>query len=369
MIRFALAASAFLLGITGVLAATVEDDFKNYLYFNGHLNHVRKAHDRMIISGDPAVFSTILDLRYGSSVDGDKMPGMWGFGSLMGNENFSLGCYALLYSTDLGSSIVNLASEGSRSMGYFYETSAIGLSVAISRFLLAEIDWTFALGQTYLYTRFFIPFINTSFGIGVSPFDTRETQVDGSLSNLVFINTNVAQFNVFRFETGALRFVNLGLDIFRNRKLYSPFIQFSAHQVLPPDWWVKLPADLIIDVKADIEVNLPSIRLISYDVRAKLWFFPFKEWGFGDQSGRKMLIARGGFYAAVSYVPPAPGSTVTEPGKSGLGYELGIGMLTMENMGLGLKSDLLTFCWFANYSEYFESVPVITQGFKFLFYI
>jgi len=355
----------FVMTISAAMYSTQQTDYLNYMYFNSHMNHLRTTHERGILLDNEEVFSVITDIRYSEYSGGSLMSVMYGAGYI--DSSLTFGFYFLGFTSDIGFTFGNYNSEYNLYRDGF-GASGIGISLFISPLALITFDWTFAFDSTYQYLRVFIPFIRSSFGFGFSPYENQVSIVSNTVVEKVVFTGGTPRFSILKFDSSILNYVGLGLEYITAMKTLSPILTFSVHNIIKPSDWDELMFDAFIYFRPSIEFNLQNVKLTKFEARVRLWFY-FPDSGFGGmENNGGYLMSRSGLYCAFSYKQPDNGNPEVM-GESGFGIEVGMGMAVLDNLNIGLKSDFFNISYFYNYSEYFDTFPIMSQGFRFLMYI
>lgn len=349
----------------GTVFSTQTTDYLNYMYFNSHMNHLRATHERGILMNDEELFSIIADFRYAEYSGGSMMSVMYGGGYI--SPDLTLGIYFLGFTSDIAFTLGAYTPQSGYN-GPGFGASGIGLSLYIAPIALITADFTFAFDRTFQYYRVFFPFIRSTIGIGLSPYENKVSIVNNTVIEEFVFTGGSQRFNIIKFDSAILEYLSLGLEYITAKKTLSPIFTFSLHNFISPGEWKELLFDAFVYLRPSIEFNLETVKLAHFEARVKVWFY-FPESGFGGSEGNgKYLLSRGGIYCALSYKQPDTGK-VEIAGESGLGIEAGIGMAVLDNLNIGLKPDFFNIAYFWNYSEYFETYPIMVQGVRFLMYL
>lgn len=176
------------------------------------------------------------------------------------------------------------------------------------------------------------------------------------------------RFNILKFDSSLLQYLGLGLEYITAKKTISPILTFAVHNIISPQEWEDMLFDAYFYIRPNIEFDLQNVRVANFEARAKLWFY-FPDSGFGGtEKNGGYLMARGGIFCAFSMIQTDPNDVDYEGGR-GLGFEIGAGFAVLDNLNMGMKPDFFNISYFWNYSEYFETYPEMSQGFRFLLYI
>jgi hypothetical protein len=362
---------------SGIYGQDINSYYINTLYFNKKTDILKSGFDRWeqisqahLKGEDPTkynhgIYGAVYDFNVAEDVNGDKIyPQL--FGLALGERMY--GVYFIGYTSDFAKGFRNNEERSED----FYNAGSIGAHLNL-KYITFKGDVSVDSESTSMYARTMIPLLRTYAGVRYSKYQKAETETG---ENTGIVEADKYKYDIIDGGTSIFRIFNLGLTYYRLTEApYVPNISASIHQLFDKKNWSSMEWDAEIYFESRNTTLNKSSELKDYEVRFVLYKLIGNSLIGASGVQNNGIDVRFTIYAGISYksTKEVDSSTniLTENekiynGQNGVGGEIGIGLRILGFKEYGFNEDTyIKFCYFYNYSEYFDRYPGIQSGFKF----